>query len=416
MKRSSRRSMAVSAVAAHALSVTPSSGGGGGTGGGDDGDALTFLSWSGEEVMGPVVEAFEAEHPDIPVEISYAPPVAEYIQALQTRVLSGTAPDVFVIAAENKTNLIDGGHVVDLSGEPWMSTIPEFNKDTYSKDGKVYGASTSTWGAGIGYNKELLAEVGADTVPATWDEFLDLCRKLQDAGIKPFLEDLTQMPTMVSSFVGAHNAEQGFTMDEKIFDGTSSFEEEWTDALTQYNELYEEGLGDANAVGLTDDQVFDEFANGRVAMITSGPWNVTPLKEAAPDMDFAIAPIPAADGGSPFLAGAASPGYAVNAKSDKIEDAKTFIEYLVSAEGVQHFQELSNDITVTTDYEPKLDPALETIVEDVRAGNVYLPMIAWTRSEDVLNVEAVAQIQQMVQGKVTPQEAAAALDQKLASS
>ena len=413
MKRHSRRPLTMSAVTVLTLSVA-ACGGGPGTGGG--GDALTFLSWSGEEVMGPVVETCEAENEGLEVEVSYAPPVAEYIAALQTRVLSGTAPDVFVIAAENKTNLIDGGHVVDLSDEPWMSTIPEFNQATYGKDGAVYGASVSSWGAGIAYNKELLAQVGADTVPATWDEFLELSRKLQDAGIKPFLEDLSQMPTIVSSFVGAHDAEQGGAMDEEIFDGTSSFEEEWTEPLAQYNKLYEEGLGDVNAVGLTGDQVFDEFANGRVAMITFGPWSVGPLKEAAPDMDFAVAPVPAVPGGEPFLAGAASPGYAINAKSDKIDQAKTLIECLVSAEGVEQFQKISNDITVTSDYEPVLDPSLEAIVEDVRAGNVYLPMIAWTRSEDVLNVEAVAQIQQMVQGTVTPQEAAAALDQKLASS
>ena len=165
MKRSSRRSLAVGAVATLALTLTACGGGDGGAGGGDD-DTLTFLSWSGEEVMAPVVESFEAAHPDIQVEVSYAPPVAEYIQALQTRVLSGTAPDVFVIAAENKTNLIEGEHVVDLSGEPWMSTVPEFNQKTYSAGDAVYGASTSTWGAGIGYNKELLAEVGAETVPA----------------------------------------------------------------------------------------------------------------------------------------------------------------------------------------------------------------------------------------------------------
>lgn len=412
MKRSLRIATAVGAVAALALSVTACSGGSGG----GNSDSLTFLSWSGEEVMGPVVKQFEAEHPDIKVEVSYAPPVAEYIQALQTRVLSGTAPDVFLIAAENKTNLIDGGHVLDLADEPWMSTIPEFNQATYGKDGAVYGASTSTWGAGILFNKALLAQVGADTIPATWDEFLALCAQLKAAGIVPYLEDLTQMPTIVSSFVGAHNAAGGFTMDKAIFDGSSTFEAEWTEPLTQFNRLYSEGLGDANSVGLTGDQVFDEFANGRVAMITSGPWNVTPLKEAAPDLEFAIAPIPAAPGGDPFLAGAASPGYAINAKSKKVEDAKTFIEFLVSAKGVEAFQTISADITVTTDYEPVLDPSLEAIVEDVRAGNVYLPMIAWTRSEDVLNVEAVAQIQQMVQGTVTPQEAAAALDAKLASS
>jgi raffinose/stachyose/melibiose transport system substrate-binding protein len=414
MKRHSRSSVTVTAVAALALTLTAC--GSGGSGGDAGGDTLTFLSWSGEEVMGPVVDAFEAEHPDIDVEVSYAPPVAEYIQALQTRVLSGTAPDVFVIAAENKTNLIDGGHVVDLSDEPWMSTIPEFNQQTYGKDGAVYGASVSSWGAGIAYNKDLLAKVGADTVPTTWEEFLALCQDLKDAGINPYLEDLTQMPTIVSSFVGAHDAAEGNTMDEAIFDGTSSFEDEWTEPLTEFNKLYADGLADANAVGLTADQVFDEFANGRVAMITSGPWNVAPLKQAAPDLEFAIAPVPAAPGGDPYLAGAASPGYAISSKSEHVDDAKTFIEYLVSPEGVEKFQTLSNDITVTTDFEPALDPSLEAVVDDVRAGNVYLPMIAWTRAEDVLNVEAVAQIQQMVQGTVTPREAAAALDQKLASS
>lgn len=418
MKRHSRRSLTMSAVAGLALTVTACSGGsaGGGGDGGSGGDTLTFLSWGGQEVMEPVVEAFEAEHPDIDVEVSYAPPVAEYIQALQTRVLSGTAPDVFVIAAENKTNLIDGGHVVDLSAEPWMSTIPEFNQQTYGEDGAVYGASVASWGAGIAYNKELLAQVGADSVPATWDEFLQLCQDLKDAGITPYLEDLSGMPAIVASFVGAHDAASGGDMDERIFDGKSSFEEEWTEPLTQYNRLYQEGLGDPNAVGLTADQVFDEFANGRVAMTPIGPWSVAPLREAAPDMDFALAPVPAAPGGEPFLVGAASPGYAINATSDKVDQAKTFIEYLVSAEGVKRFQELSSDITVTTDYEPVLDPALEPIVSDVQAGKIYLPQIAWTRAEDVLNVEAVAQIQQMVRGSVTPQEVAAALDRKLATS
>src|SRR5215213_11635249 len=211
MKRHSRRSLTMIAVAALALTATACGTGGSGGGGGGK-DKLTFLSWSGQEVMAPVVADFEAKHPDIDVEVSYAPPVAEYIQALQTRVLSGTAPDVFVIAAENKTNLIDGGHVLDLSDEPWMSTIPEFNQATYGKDGAVYGASVSSWGAGIAYNKELLAKVGADTVPTTWEEFLDLCRKLQDAGITPYLEDLSQMPTILSSFVGAHDAATGSDM------------------------------------------------------------------------------------------------------------------------------------------------------------------------------------------------------------
>jgi raffinose/stachyose/melibiose transport system substrate-binding protein len=55
-------------------------------------------------------------------------------------------------------------------------------------------------------------------------------------------------------------------------------------------------------------------------------------------------------------------------------------------------------------------------VKDVRAGNVYLPQIAWKRAEDILNVEATAQLQLLVQGKATPEQVATALDTKLAST
>jgi raffinose/stachyose/melibiose transport system substrate-binding protein len=390
--------------------------GGGGNGGDADGGTLTFLSWDGEETMTPVLEAFEEAHPDITVEASYSPPVAEYIQTLQTRVLSGTAPDVFLIAAENKTNLIDGEHVLNLAGEDFLANVPEFNQQTYGRDGAVYGLSTSSWGSGIMYNRELLAQVGADAPPQTWDEFLDLCRDLDEAGITPYLESLQGMPSVLAAFLGAHNASTDGAMDQEIFDGTSTFEEQWTPSLEAYNELFTEGLVTPDVVGLTGDQVVDEFANGRVAMMPAGPWNVPTLREAAPDLDFEMVPVPAGPDGTAFLAGAASPGFAINPKSDNIEAAKTFLAYLASPEGIEVMQAQNGAITVTSDFEPPIDDSLAPIVEDVRAGNIYLPQIAWQRAEDVLNVEAVAQLQLMAQGEATPAEVAQALDRKLASS
>jgi ABC-type glycerol-3-phosphate transport system substrate-binding protein len=388
----------------------------GGGGGSDDGTTLSLLSWNGEETMAPVLEAFEEAHPNIHVEASYSPPVAEYIQALQTRVLSGTAPDVFLIAAENKTNLINGEHVLDLAGEDFLANVPEFNQQTYGADGAVYGLSLSSWGGGVMYNEDLLAQVGAEAPPETWDEFLDLCGELKDAGITPFLEAVDGMPTPLAAFLGAYDASTGHTMDDEIFSGEATFEEHWTPLLEEYNRLYDEGLVTRDTVGLTGDQVQSEFANGRVAMMIAGPWNVPALREAAPDLNFTMVPVPGVDGGEPFLAGAASPGYAINPDSENIQAARTFLSYLASPEGIQVLQEAEGSITVTSDFEPPLDEALDPIVEDVRAGNVYLPQIAWQRAEDVLNVEAVAQIQRMVQGEISPREVAQALDDKLASS
>lgn len=417
MKRRSRLAGLAAVAASAALALTACSGGGSGDAEGVT--TITFLSWTGEEQMEQVIDAFEEDHPEVRVEASYAPPVAEYIQALQTRVLSGTAPDVFVIAAENKTNLIEGGHVLDLSGEDFVEGVEPFNLETYGRDGKYYGLSLSSWAAGYIYNTELLAQVGYESVPETWDEFLEMCQKLQDAGITPFLESVDQMPTTVSAWIGARNADMDGSLDDQIFDGESSFAEQWTPALEQYDRVFEEGLMSKDVVGLDGDQVRDEFANGRVAVINGGPWFIAALREANPDLDFRFSLVPAMDeSGEPFAAGAAAPGYAINAKSDeaKQEAAKTFLGWLAEPEAVELFQSLTNDVTVTANFEPPVDPAFEPMVEPIRNGRLYLPMIAWKRAEDVLNVEAVAQVQRMIRGEVEPEQVAEALDTKLAAS
>lgn len=377
---------------------------------------ISFLSWDGEATMQPVLDGFKAAHPELSVTATYSPPVAEYIQTLQTRVLSKKAPDVFLIAAENKTNLIGGRAVENLAGKPYMTNVPEFNRKTYAGEGGEFGLSIASWGAGILYNKDLLKKVGTDTVPTTWDEFLALLKKLKAAGVSGYLESLQGMPTILASFLGAVNASTNDTMDAKIFDGSAKFVDYWVEPLTQYNRIYAEKLVTSNTVGLKGDQVRDEFAKGKLAMMSTGPWDLPTIRKTNPKIDMEMVLVPGASSLPPFLAGAASPGYAISSSSTNKQAAEAFLAYLGSKDGVERWQKISGAISVTTDYQPKLDEALAPIVPDVRAGHIYLPQIAWKRSEDILNVEATAQIQQMAQGKVTPKQVAEALDTKLASS
>jgi raffinose/stachyose/melibiose transport system substrate-binding protein len=125
-----RRKLAAALVAV-TTAVTMAACGGSSSGGSDqDTGTLTFFSWDSEQTMDPIIDEFEKQNPGIKVEFSSAPPVAEYISTLQARILSGTAADVFAIAAENKSNLIDNGAVVDLTDEPFMAKLTQFNKDT----------------------------------------------------------------------------------------------------------------------------------------------------------------------------------------------------------------------------------------------------------------------------------------------
>ncbi|MBO0984449.1 ABC transporter substrate-binding protein [Rathayibacter sp. SD072] len=402
------RAAALSVAAASALALTAC-----GSAGADSGKTqLSFFSWDNEATMTPVIEAFEAENPDIAIEFSNAPPVAEYISTLQTRLAGNNAADVFVIAAENKTNLIEGGFVKDLTDEPFMADMSPYNTETYSSDGKAYGMSTSSWAGGILVNRALLDAAGVTEVPTDWDGFLDVVETVKDTGVVPYYDSATQIPMGLSAMVGSADAEQGGNVDEAIFDGSAQFGDLWNEPLTAWSELLSRGLMSQDVVSLTGDQIVDEFANGRVAMIAAGPWNLPAVREKAPDLDVVFAPFPTLDGAG-YWAGAASPGFAINAKTD--HEAEAFLSFLGSEEGVRIYQEGTSALTTTGNYTPVVDPALEPNLAGLQAGRFYLPSIAWPREQDALSTEAVAQIQLLAQGQSSPEDVSAALQARLES-
>lgn len=402
--------MAVSVIAAAAAALTACSAGSGGA----ESKTVTFLSWDNQQTIKPVLDEFQKENPGYTVKASYAPPVPQYIQKLQTLLGSGTAPDVFIITAENKTQIMDGGFAKDLSGESWISNIAPAAKATYTKDGKVYGAATASWGGGILVNKDLLAKVGYTGAPKTWQDFLDLGLKLKDAGITPFYEAGDGIPVTIAALVGLQNQGMGGKLDADIWAGKTTFQKTWTQPLKTWNELFEKGIEPRSVAGLTGDQVLQQFEQGKVAMIATGSWALGGIQQAAPDLKLQYLPVPTADG-TPYWAGAVSPGYAINAKAKNPDAAEKFVEFLQSKKGVQIYQKTTQSITTTKDFTPTLDPALSAMTEAVRAGQFYLPQVSWPTHSDVMNSEAVALMQQTISGSISPDQFAKGMDEKLKS-
>ena len=61
--------------------------------------------------------------------------------------------------------------------------VYDVNKD---KEEKVYGVPYATNASGVIYNVDKFKEHGIE-IPKTWDEFIDVLEKLQDAGEQPLL-------------------------------------------------------------------------------------------------------------------------------------------------------------------------------------------------------------------------------------
>jgi len=375
---------------------------------------LSILAWNNETEMKPVMDGFMKKYPNISFDFQFAPPVKDYIAKLQTMLLSDSAPDIFIIAAENRNEVIDSGHALDLTDYPFMDVMLDSNKPMLSKNGRTYAFTNNGWVGGWFYNKDLFAKAGITKLPTTWDEFVEVCLKLKEAGITPLYDNMQDLTQIHSSLYGNMTLSKDPNFDEKIFSGEKTFADGWLEVFKLWKkDMIDKKIITPDMIGLTGDQIESEFTLGNVAMFFGGPWSIAKLS-ATPNLNFSMIPVPGPVPGETYYVGAPGVGFAVNSKTKHKEEALKFIEYLSTQEGLELFYQGTGSIMTAKGFEAKVHPSMQQAYEEgLMKGKIYLPMVSWPRHQEALRNQFVIVTQDMAVGKITPEEAVAAIDKKL---
>lgn len=180
--------LAAAAVPLLALAGCSSSGAADGT------TEITFLTTNdapNPEVADALVEAFEAENPDVSVTVEIRPGGTEGDNLIKTRLSTGEMADVFFYNSGSLLQALNpDSSLVDLSDEEWVGSLTEEFVPVVSTDNGLYGAPLgASFAGGIVYNKPLYEELGL-TVPTTWDEFMANNEKIaaEGDGVAPVIQ------------------------------------------------------------------------------------------------------------------------------------------------------------------------------------------------------------------------------------
>lgn len=186
--RRSGAALAAAAVPLLALAGCSSSGAADGT------TEITFLTTNdapNPEVADALVEAFEAENPDITVTVEIRPGGTEGDNLIKTRLSTGEMADVFFYNSGSLLQALNpDSSLVDLSDEEWVGSLTDEFVPVVSTDNGLYGAPLgASFAGGIVYNKPLYEELGL-TVPTTWDEFMANNEKIaaEGDGVAPVIQ------------------------------------------------------------------------------------------------------------------------------------------------------------------------------------------------------------------------------------
>lgn len=139
--------------------------------------------------MERMMPEFKKAHPDI--DVKFRATYENYEDGTNTILresVAGDLPDVTFQGLNRQAMLVEKGIAKSL--EPFIAAEADFAKDGYHEamlelgtfNGEVYGLPYSV-SLPVGYyNMDALRKAGVTELPKTWDEVIENCHKLMEAG------------------------------------------------------------------------------------------------------------------------------------------------------------------------------------------------------------------------------------------
>ena len=195
-------------------------------------------------------------------------------------------PDTLMQQPGAKTQEMgEAGYIMDmnefLEADPeWAETFLDGMGDQVTFDGKQYAIPIQFAISAVFYNTELFEQANVDASQIkTWDDFLDACQTLKDAGITPLvLPGEANSGWAISLFTGQLVQRIG---GEEIFDPIRNLEADSTfmqDAFLQAGELtmglVENGYVQDTYMGDSVDMNYATFKTAGAAMQCQGSWAI----------------------------------------------------------------------------------------------------------------------------------------------
>lgn len=277
------------------------------------------------------------DFPDIEIHVE-AYPDEEYYNILNTRLSMGEGPDFFFIqpylAGPNAVQkLAPAGYLEPLDELSVIRNASEEQKKPVSYDGHVYGLSFGNMVLCTYYNTEIFEEQGL-SIPENWTEFLEICKKLKEAGITPIISGNKDSYALqfgiyqiAASQVYAANPDFNAQLENGITHFTDS--DTWDTVLDKYLLLYKNNYVQEQSLAMSSSEAIKRFSDGEAAMLFGGDFQYSTLISRMEEDEFGVFPLPSNEEGEPLYAVVSKGGgTAVYSGSRHVELCKRIYEKL----------------------------------------------------------------------------------------
>lgn len=340
---------------------------------------IRMTYWNSEDTVQALLDYLAENVPDVEIEYQFIDN-SNYDTIVDTQLSAEEGPDIICESPGSALKHARLGYLEkldDLGGK-----YSDAGTSVYSYDGSVYALPGISWFEGIYYNKNMFEENEIE-LPATFDEYIEVCKKFQEKDIIPLAAGLKSWEPMLKNsmaFVTAEylSTEEGKAFGEKYRNGEATLDGTWNTYLEKWSEMIKEGVYTTDMTGIDHDQALEQFATGQAAMFCSGPWDLETIQSKNPDLVIDMMPFYGTEASDGWLIGGPGCGFAVNANSKNKEAAMKVVEALSTVEGQaalwENNQGGSSYLEGASFELPEVYAGASKALE---AGNVYCPWNEW---------------------------------------
>lgn len=288
-------------------------------------------------VLEEAIAAFEAENPNIDIEL-VSPPYEQAETKLASMLQAGQDVDICEIRDNSVATLINAGLLKDIGSEvdAWGA------KDQLVEAALLAGASMGDttyfipqylYIKGLMVRTDILAEKGI-ALPKTLDEFYAACAQVADPAKGQYSLAIRGKGTpckttdimMLPEVADINEENLYFTKDGEFYLNTEGGKK----AMYDYLELFQKS-SPSDAVNWGYAEQINGFISGTTPFLFQDPDAVGSVKDALDESQYTVIPVPVGASGKRYLDYGFA-GLAVAANSKHPEEAFKFIQYMVSAE------------------------------------------------------------------------------------
>ena len=349
MRRSNlvTRGIILSAIAAMTLGAAVSA----------DDTTLEFQQWWGVELPdGALQEICDGFTEETGVKIDLlSNPYADTKTQIAAGAAAGTMADVVGL---------DGSWVYDFAKQGSIANLTELMEadgyddsqlsDQIKYEGNTYMIPVVNFAYPLFVNTDILEEAGVEEIPTTWSEFLDACDKITTNTDKAAyaIPLSTEAPNGIQNQFSSWLWASGGNL---LQDGKPALTD--NDKLAQLVDMVktmkDKGYLSDGAEAMKEQDMVNEFENGRLAFMVDGISHLTTIKTESPDLNFTFAKMPVMDDYTDKSGmDGANWGIGIAENCENKEAAMQFVEYLMSPEVNAKLAQLANAFPGNSTAEP----------------------------------------------------------------